>query len=174
MWYAVLVSTTLEPKQRTVTKLRCKSLRAHNRERSYTWSGDKCIQDCGACEWRVRRDYGAWSRTVQELHHPPNFPWILAATLGCQNNMGCTVPSSTSVDTGTGEVSLSLWSSLSRVLISLTAGDEDELEEDVEQWLPCLKSVLEVDTSDPEDEFDKPGNTIGTKFSVLQIIRIPF
>ena len=26
---------------------------------------------------------------------------------------------------------------------------------------------------DPEDELDKPGTTIGTKFSVLQIIRIP-
>ena len=35
---------------------------------------------------------------------------------------------------------------------------------------PCL----EVDESDPEDEFDKPGTTIGTKFSVLQGIRIPF
>ena len=26
---------------------------------------------------------------------------------------------------------------------------------------------------DAEDELDKPGTTIGTKFSVLQIIRIP-
>ena len=26
---------------------------------------------------------------------------------------------------------------------------------------------------DPEDELDKPGTPIGTKFSVLQIIRIP-
>ena len=33
--------------------------------------------------------------------------------------------------------------------------------------------VLEVD-EDPEDELDKPGTTIRTKFSVLQIIRIPF
>ena len=38
---------------------------------------------------------------------------------------------------------------------------------------PVLK-VLEVDESDPEDELDKPGTTIGTKFSVLQGIRIPF
>ena len=37
----------------------------------------------------------------------------------------------------------------------------------------CLVGVLEVD-EDPEDELDKPGTTIGTKFSVLQIIRIPF
>ena len=26
----------------------------------------------------------------------------------------------------------------------------------------------------PEEELDKPGTTIGTKFSVLQMIRIPF
>ena len=41
--------------------------------------------------------------------------------------------SSTVVDTVTGEMSLSVRSSRSRVLISLTVGDEDELEEDVEQ-----------------------------------------
>ena len=32
--------------------------------------------------------------------------------------------------------------------------------------------VREVD-EDPEDEFDKPGTTIGTKFSIMQIIRRP-
>ena len=37
-----------------------------------------------------------------------------------------------------------------------------------------IESVLEVDESDPEDEFDKPGTTMGTKFSVLQGILIPF
>ena len=41
--------------------------------------------------------------------------------------------SSTVVDTVTGEMSLSIRSSRSRVLISLTVGYEDELEEDVEQ-----------------------------------------
>ena len=72
-------------------------------------------------------------------------------------------------------MSLSIRSSRSRVKISLTVGDEDELEEDVEQRLSCLESLLEVDESDPEDEFaDNPGTTIGTKFSVLQGIRIPF
>ena len=39
--------------------------------------------------------------------------------------------------------------------------------------LSCLIGVLEVD-EDPEEELDKPGTTMGTKFSVLQIIRIPF
>ena len=57
--------------------------------------------------------------------------------------------------------------------ISLTVGEEDEVEEDDEEWLSCLEGVFEVD-EDPEDELDKPGTTIGTKFSVLQGIRIPF
>ena len=38
---------------------------------------------------------------------------------------------------------------------------------------PCLIGVRE-DDEDAEEELDKPGTTIGTKFSVLQIIRIPF
>ena len=68
---------------------------------------------------------------------------------------------------------MSLWgaSSLSRTGISPTVGEDGEDEED--EWLSCLKGVLEVD-EDPEDELDKPGTTIGTKFSVLQLIRIPF
>ena len=40
--------------------------------------------------------------------------------------------SSTVVDTVTGEMSLSIRSSRSRVLVLTTVGDEDELEEDVE------------------------------------------
>ena len=39
---------------------------------------------------------------------------------------------------------------------------------------PVLKVSLKLTKSDPEDEFDKPGTTIGTKFSVLHCIRIPF
>ena len=38
--------------------------------------------------------------------------------------------------------------------------------------LYCFIGVREVD-EDPEAELDKPGTTMGTKFSVLQIIRIP-
>ena len=70
-------------------------------------------------------------------------------------------------------MSLSVWSSRSRTGISPTVGEEGEDEEDDEEWLSCFIGVLEVD-EDPEDELDKPGTTIGTKFSVLQIIRIPF
>ena len=38
---------------------------------------------------------------------------------------------------------------------------------------PVSKGVFKVD-KDPEDELDEPATTIGTKFSVLQMIRIPF
>ena len=53
-------------------------------------------------------------------------------------------------------------------------GDEDDAGRRCWVWLSCLESVLKVDESDPEEEFaDKPGTTRGTKFSVLQGIRIP-
>ena len=109
------------------------------------------------------------SLRVQEFHHPPNFLWILAATPGFQkttdytdlsvvpfflvfwfllagSTTGCPDMSSTVVDTVTGEMSLSIRFSRSRVSLSrcVIVGDEDELEEDVEQWLSCLESVCEV------------------------------
>ena len=68
-------------------------------------------------------------------------------------------------------MSLSNASSLSRTKISSTVGEEGEDEEE-EERLSCFKGVREVD-EDAEEEFDKPGTTLGTKFSVLQIIRIP-
>ena len=67
-------------------------------------------------------------------------------------------------------MSLLVTSSLSRTDKSPTAGEEDEAEEDDEEWLSCLEGVFEVDKTQ-EDELGKPGTTIGTKFSVLQIIR---
>ena len=84
---------------------------------------------------------------------------------------GFPVLSSTNSDTGTGEMSLLGASSLSRTEISPTVGEEGEDEEDEEE-LSCLIGVREVD-EEAEEELDKPGTTIGTKFSVLQIIRIP-
>ena len=80
--------------------------------------------------------------------------------------------SSTNSDTGTGEMSLLGASSLSRTRISPTVGEEGEDEEDEEERLSCFIGVRKVD-EDAEEELDKPGTTIGTKFSVLQIIRIP-
>ena len=64
-------------------------------------------------------------------------------------------------------------SSLSRTWISPTVSEEGEDEEDEIEWLSCFMDVREVD-EDAEEELVKPGTTIGTKFSVLQIIRIPF
>ena len=85
---------------------------------------------------------------------------------------GCPDPSSTNSDTGTGEMSLLVTFSRSRTRISPTVGEEDE-EEDDEERLSCFIGVRE-DDDDPEEELDKPGTTIETKFSVLQGIRIPF
>ena len=81
--------------------------------------------------------------------------------------------SPTEVDTCTGEMSLLFPSSRSRVWISPTVGEEDEDEEDEEEQLSCFEGVFKVD-DDPDDELDTPGTTTGTKFSVLQGIRIPF
>ena len=61
---------------------------------------------------------------------------------------------------------------LSRTDKSPTVGEEGEEEDEEKEWLSCFIGVREVD-EDAEEELDKPGTTIGTKFSVLQIIRIP-
>ena len=50
-----------------------------------------------------------------------------------------------------------------------TVGEEGD---DEEEWLSCFIGVRKVD-EDAEEELDKPETTIGTKFSVLQGIRIP-
>ena len=56
--------------------------------------------------------------------------------------------------------------------ISPTAGEEGEDEEDEDEWLSCFIGVRE-DDEEAEEELVKPGTTMGTKFSVLQIIWIP-
>ena len=54
-------------------------------------------------------------------------------------------------------------------------GEVHELEEDVGLSISCLESVMDVEEGKLEEELvDKPGTTIGTKFSVLHCIRIPF
>ena len=58
------------------------------------------------------------------------------------------ISSAFELDTSTGEESISLRSSLSRVSLSLDVaveGEEDELEEDVDQGLSCLEGVIEVE-----------------------------
>ena len=61
---------------------------------------------------------------------------------------------------------------LFRTEISPIVGEEGEDEEDEKEWLSCFIGVRE-DDEEAEEELDKPGTTIGTKFSVLHIIRIP-
>ena len=54
-------------------------------------------------------------------------------------------------------------------------GEVDELEEDVGWSFSCLEGVMVVEEGTLEEELvGKPGPTIGTKFSVLHCIRIPF
>ena len=54
-------------------------------------------------------------------------------------------------------------------------GEVDELEEDVGRSISCLEGVVDVEEGKLEEELvDKPGTTIGTKFSMLHCIRIPF
>ena len=88
------------------------------------------------------------------------------------SSSGLPVLSSTVSDAGTGEMSLLSASSLSRTEISPTEGEDGEDEDDEHERLSCFIGVSEVD-EDTEEELDKPGTTIGTKFSELQIIRIP-
>ena len=59
--------------------------------------------------------------------------YLVFGVLLAWSTSGFTDLSSTAIDTCTGEMSLSVRSSRSRVSVSLTVGDEDELEEDVEQ-----------------------------------------
>ena len=45
----------------------------------------------------------------------------------------------------------------------------------MEQCLSCLEGDIDVEEGELEEELaDEPGTTIGTKFSVLHFIRIPF
>ena len=71
-----------------------------------------------------------------------------------------------------------LRSSLALVSLSLdtvVVGEVDELEEDVGWSISCLKGVIHVEEGKLEEELvDKPGTTIGTKFSMLHCIRTPF
>ena len=57
-------------------------------------------------------------------------------------------------------------------LTRLLDGDLNDLFPDLKE---CLKGVMGVEVGKLEEELvDKPGTTIGTKFSVLHCIRIPF
>ena len=146
--------------------------------------------------WRV-------SLRVQELCYPQDFLWLLAPIPGSQNLASCPVlnralrfflvfvflvgmvngshrsfRSTCELDTGTGWESIPLKSSraqVSRSLDTVMVGEVDEFEEDARWSISCLESVMDVEEWKLEEELvDKPGTTIGTKFSVLHCIRIPF
>ena len=52
---------------------------------------------------------------------------------------------------------------------------EDVMVGEVDELISCLEGVMDVEEGKLEEELvDKPGTTIGTKFSVLHCIRIPF
>ena len=51
----------------------------------------------------------------------------------------------------------------------------DELEEDLEWSISCLKGVMGVEVGKLQEELaDKPGTTTGTKFSELHCIEYRF
>ena len=57
----------------------------------------------------------------------------------------------------------------------VTGGEVDELEEDLGSSVFSLEVVTDVEEGQLEEELvDKPGTTIGTKFSAMHCIRIPF
>ena len=142
------------------------------------------------------------SLCVQELYHPRDFLWILAAIPVCRNTTGRSVlnrgfrffwfgflvglvngsprsvRSSCELDTDAGSESvphISAFALISLSLDTVIVGEVDELDEDVGWSISCFKGALDVEQGKPEDELaDKPGTTIGTKFSVSHYIRIPF
>ena len=82
------------------------------------------------------------------------------------------------LDTDTRWESIPLKSSHARVSLSLDTviiGEIDELEKDVGWLCSCLEGLIDVEEWELDEELDdKSGSTIGTKFSVLHCIRIPF
>ena len=69
-----------------------------------------------------------------------------------------------------------LRSSLALVSLSLDTAVVGEVDEEDVGWsISCLEGVIDVEEGKLEEELDdKPGTTIGTKFSVLHCIRVRF
>ena len=154
-------------------ELACESLRSGTLA-STRFSLNSCSHS-GMSEWHGSHRSWSWS----------SFLFVLGLLIGLvslrvEANNGShryIISSTFGLDTGTGWESIPLGSSLSGVALPLdvVVGEEDELEEDVGRLLSCLEGVIEVEGWELEEELDdKPGTTIGTKFSVLHCIRIPF
>ena len=145
--------------------------------------------------WQISqfRSFGKWEKTVftqirtsrrrrrlcvQTLCHPQDSPWILAALPLFRNGTGLPVldPDSYFYLEVSEEHARSCLATLSLDTVEdVVGGEVDEHEEDVGWSISCLESVMDVEESKLEEELaDKRGTTIGTKFSVLHCIRIPF
>ena len=99
-------------------------------------------------------------------------------SVGLVNESPRSFRSTCELDTDAGSESVPHMSAFALVSLSLDTvrvGEVDELEEDVGWLISCLEGVMDVEEGKLEEELvDKPGTTIGTKFSVLHCIRIPF
>ena len=142
----------------------------------------------------VLRRAGVWVSVFRNSIIPQYFFGILAAISECQNTTGRPVPNRGLRFYLVLEFVLSVQhvnltqildgnlshSGLPRARVSLSldtsvVGEVDELEGDVGWSMSYLEGVIDVEEGKLEEELDdKPGTTIGTKFSVLHCIRIPF
>ena len=66
---------------------------------------------------------------------------------------------------------MSAFALFSLSLDTVIVGEVDELEEDVGWSISCFEGVIDVEEGKLEEKLaDKPGTTIGTKFSLLHCI----
>ena len=122
------------------------------------------------------------SLCVQELFHPQDSLWILATIPVCRNNTGVTVLARDShfylvlgfrlVHVRTLLV-FQKWTGLLRTCLSTLS--LDTIAGGWSEWsIFWPERVVGVEVDELEEVVDKPGTTIGKKFSVLHCVRKPF
>ena len=137
------------------------------------------------------------SLRTQELYHPRDFLWILAVIPVCRNTdfpvpvcdshffgFGILVglfnnSSDVSEENGSPRtVMIAGWWSVPDYGSPRTCLSTLSLDTIAGRWsewsTSWLEGVVGVEVDELEEVVDKPGTTIGTKFSVLHCIRIPF
>ena len=121
------------------------------------------------------------SLCVQELFHPQDSLWVLATTLVCRNT-GLPVPVRDPhfyLVLGFWLVHLTTllmfqkWTGLP-VLVYPHFNLARLLDGDLNGSISWHEGVVDAEVDELEEVEDEPGTTIGTKFSVLHCIRIPF
>ena len=94
--------------------------------------------------------------------------------VGLVNGSPRSFRSTCELDTDAGSESvphMSAFALFSLSLDTVIVGEVDELEEDVGWSISCFEGVIDVEEGKLEEKLaDKPGTTIGTKFSVLHCI----